>query len=218
MRDRGLRGLPWLALAVSVGGGVTLISGGGEGPPEVPPAVEVVRERPSTSDVSPDQAGGERTERDEFKEMPAQQAIPRIDRELAAAERAYRDYIEAINARDGAALSALLGADGVEALDLPVERGSPEERLSASIGFEDPRGFPVWAKTTLASVDSAEELPSGAIQVTATIVTDFADRPEPSVETDVAYLDSDGTLLKPSAAIYRAVGKPDVPPSVIAAP
>jgi len=59
------------------------------------------------------------------------------------------------------------------------------------------------------------------VQVTATIVTRFRDREQPSIESDVAYLrpvDGRYQLLKASAALWRAVGKPDVPPEVIAPP
>ena len=59
------------------------------------------------------------------------------------------------------------------------------------------------------------------MQLTASILTRFADRDEPSVESDVAYLvpGPDGyRLAKASGALWRAVGKPDVPPQVIAQP
>ena len=52
-------------------------------------------------------------------------------------------------------------------------------------------------------------------------MTDFADRSEPSIESDIAYLELTGgawRLAKPSAAIYRAIGRAELPPTVIAPP
>ena len=52
------------------------------------------------------------------------------------------------------------------------------------------------------------------------IVTDFEGR-EPSVESDVAYLERVGgewRLAQPTGALYRAIGNPEPPPTVIAPP
>ena len=51
-------------------------------------------------------------------------------------------------------------------------------------------------------------------RVTATVSHDFSDRPEPSVEEDVIYLDRVGDawlVAKPSASFYRAIGYPEPP-------
>jgi hypothetical protein len=83
----------------------------------------------------------------------------------------------------------------------------------SSIEYADPRGFPVWEETILAGVHAVQ--PSGnasEARITADVVTRFADRTEPSVESDIAYLeraDRDWRLAKASGTLYRAVGKPD---------
>jgi hypothetical protein len=58
-------------------------------------------------------------------------------------------------------------------------------------------------------------------RATATIVTRFRNRREPSTEDDLMYLEHDHgrwLLAKPSTAIYRAVGIADIPPEVISPP
>jgi hypothetical protein len=55
----------------------------------------------------------------------------------------------------------------------------------------------------------------------ATITTRFAGRAQPSVESDLIYLvESEGEwrIARPSATLYRAVGRPEVPPQALAAP
>ena len=62
------------------------------------------------------------------------------------------------------------------------------------------------------------ELSGTAARATVTVVTDFADRDEPSIEDDVIYLergDAGWTIVKPSATLYRAIGTLDVPPQVL---
>jgi hypothetical protein len=57
--------------------------------------------------------------------------------------------------------------------------------------------------------------------VTATIVSDFADRDEPSVEDDVIYLERRGRqwlMVQPSAILYRAIGAPDLPLDLLTPP
>lgn len=138
------------------------------------------------------------------------------------AQAAYRAYIDAINARDGATLCRLLPAAAIGELQAPVERGSCAATLTASIGYRDPRGFPVWRRTHLNAIDRtavAADLESA--RITAAITTDFADRDEPSVESDIAYLERVGgrwRLAQPTGAIYRAIGNAEPPPSVIAPP
>ena len=122
------------------------------------------------------------------------------EREAAVEEvqAAYRDYIDAIDARDGATLCDLLSPTSVSELKPPVQRGSCEATLRASIGYSDPRGLPVWKRTLLNGIDGDE----------------------PSVESDIAYLERAGArwrLAKPSGALYRAVGA-ERPPDVIVPP
>ncbi len=146
------------------------------------------------------------------------------DRGAAAAdaEAAYRAYVDAINARDGAALCDLLAPSAIRELRPPVERASCSASLHDSIGYRDPRGFPVWERTLLSQIEGVQisgDLASA--RITAAINTEFADRGEPSVESDIAYLELAGgewRLAKPSGALYRAVGNAELPPSVIVPP
>lgn len=150
---------------------------------------------------------------------------PSDDERAAAATdaaAAYRSYIDAINARDGAALCDLLSPAALRELKPPVERASCAATMHDSIGYRDPRGFPVWERTRLSAIDGSQvsnDLRSA--RITAAIVTQFADRDEPSVESDIAYLELSGgewRLAKPSGALYRAVGNAELPPSVIVPP
>jgi hypothetical protein len=142
--------------------------------------------------------------------------------QLEAAEMAYAAYIEAINERDGRRLCELLPPDALRDLQPPVDRGGCARRLGASVGYRDPRGFPVWEETTLSGIErTAIGRDLRSARLTAGIVTSFADRTEPSVESDVAYLERVAgrwRLAKPTAALYRAIGQPDIPPSVISPP
>jgi hypothetical protein len=138
------------------------------------------------------------------------------------ATRAYRSYIEAINARDGAAICARIEPGFLPRLRPPVKRGPCSQRIAGSIGHADERGYPVWEETVLSDVSGSRLLDGDRVQLTASIVTRFADRDEPSVESDIAYLVPDGDgpyrLVQPTGALWRALGKPDVPPQAIAPP
>jgi hypothetical protein len=167
-------------------------------------------------------AGGP-TERPAGKPQPVEpQSRESVERFSAKrAQRAYRDYIAAINDRDGDRLCRLIAPGFERILRPPTEAGSCGSRISSSIGFADERGFPVWEETILGEFESALIGAARGVQVTATIVTRFRDREQPSIESDVAYLrplNGRYRLLKASPALWRAVGKPDVPPEVIAPP
>ena len=134
-------------------------------------------------------------------------------------ERVVRTYVEALNAKDGRTVCELVPGVADE-LELPVQRPSCEASVKASIGYRDPRGFPVWKSSEVQRVRSIVVEGSTA-RVSATVITHFADRAEPSIEDDTIYLESRRhrwRLAKPSATIYRAVGYPDVPPEVLQAP
>jgi hypothetical protein len=134
-------------------------------------------------------------------------------------ERVVRTYVEALNAKDGRTVCELV--PGVaEELELPVRGPSCEASVKASIGYRDPRGFPVWESSEVQRVRSIVVDGSSA-RVSATVITHFADRGQPSIEDDTIYLEHRRhrwRLAKPSATIYRAVGYPDVPPEVLQAP
>jgi hypothetical protein len=134
-------------------------------------------------------------------------------------ERVVGAYIGALNARDGRRVCELV--PGVsEELDLPVQRPSCEASVKGSIGYRDPRGFPVWKSSEVNRVRSIVVEGSSA-RVSATVITLFADRSEPSIEDDTIYLRERRhrwRLAKPSATIYRAVGYADIPPEVLQPP
>jgi hypothetical protein len=134
--------------------------------------------------------------------------------------RAAREYLDGIDARDGERVCAVLAPGAIQNLELPRERAGCETSLDASIGYRDPRGFPVFDR---ARVESVEDVTVGAgeARVTVTVVTRFADRDQPSIEDDLIYLveiDGEWRVVKPSATLYRAVGKPEAPPEAIAPP
>jgi len=136
------------------------------------------------------------------------------------ASRTVREYVDAIDARDGARVCDVLAPGAIQNFQLPRQRGGCAAALSASIGYRDPRGFPVFAEARLDSIGDVT-VGAGEARVTATVVTQFADRDQPSIEDDVVYLvefDGQWRIAKPSSTLYRAVGKPEVPPQAIAPP
>ena len=123
--------------------------------------------------------------------------------------------------QDGGKLCSLLDPSFMDELELPVTRGACAERLTGSIGFADPRGTPVWKRTILSGVESALLRKGARVQLSVAIVTEFEDRDQDSVESDIAYLEpvrGGYVLAKAPGSLWRAVGKPDVPPTVITPP
>jgi Putative lumazine-binding len=140
-----------------------------------------------------------------------------VEREV---ERAAREYLEAIDAGDGARVCAVLAPGAIQNLELPRERAGCAPALDDSIGYRDPRGYPVFDSARVEAIKDVT-LGAGQARVTATVVTRFADRDQPSIEDDLIYLvelDGEWRVVKPSATLYRAVGKPEAPPQVIAPP
>jgi hypothetical protein len=167
---------------------------------------------------------------------PAETATedPRVNTLERDAARTVRAYVNGLDARDGAAVCALLVPGALAEVELPEPRASCAASLEASIGYRDPRGLPVWegAQPTVVRV---LELGAGSAKVIATVVTQFADRDADSVEDDVVYLTRSAgvneapqqrrgsatprwLVAKPSSTLYRAVGIADVPPSVLSPP
>lgn len=143
--------------------------------------------------------------------------LTRSEREVA---RTVREYVGALDRRDGERLCSILAdPPGLEGIELPRSRGNCAESLAASIGFRDPRGLPVWESAAVASV--TVEVDGDSARAIATVVTEFADRDQPSIEDDVVYLvrkNGRWTIAKPSSTLLRAVGIADVPPSVLTPP
>jgi hypothetical protein len=158
---------------------------------------------------------------------PAEQEAPKAGTDSTAGRteddvvsRVVRAYIAGLDARDGARVCALLAPGAIEQIELPAEHGGCEASLDASIGYRDPRGFPVFESVRLESIN-AVALDPGRARVTATIVTWFADRAQPSIEEDLVYLledDGEWLIARPSLALYRAVGNPEAPARALAPP
>jgi hypothetical protein len=134
--------------------------------------------------------------------------------------RQVRRYVGGLSDGDGALVCSLLVPGALEAIELPRPRGGCAASLAASIGYRDPRGFPVFESAAVEDAPTTVVDGSDA-RVTATVVTTFADRDEPSVEDDVIYVTREGgswLIVKPSAVLYRAIGVADIPPNVLAPP
>ena len=130
-----------------------------------------------------------------------------------------RGYVAALDERNGEQACELLAPGAIDLIELPRDRGGCAASLDASIGYEDPRGLPVWRSADVEAVVSSEATGDKA-KVIATVFTRFADRDEPSVEDDVIYLRKVGDewrVEKPSLTLYRAVGQ-EPPPEAVAPP
>ncbi len=131
---------------------------------------------------------------------------------------ALRSYVGALDSHDGAALCKLFEPGALDVLKLPVGAGCAG--LSQSIGYDPGHGLPQWQHAQMGEIkDVVSE--GGGVRATVTIVDRYAGNPQPSVEDDVVFLKrsgSDWLIVKPSVTIYRALGVPDPPPSVLAAP
>ena len=138
----------------------------------------------------------------------------------AAVESAFRGYVAAVNAGDGEAVCRLLAPGALSEIELPLPQSDCGPALAASIGFRGKGGTPAWRRTRIHEV-TAVSVSEDRARVTATVSHDFADRPEPSVEEDVIYLDWAGNewlIAKASATLYRAVGYPEPPLSSLTPP
>jgi len=139
-----------------------------------------------------------------------------------SAEQTVRDYVDALDARDGAAVCDLFAPDALTPVKLPEPGDDCAASVAASIGYRDPRGLPVWKHATLEHMRVNQLADDGeSAQVVATVVTTFADRDELSTEDDVVYLTRSGghwLVAKPSATFYRAIGVGDIPATVLAPP
>jgi hypothetical protein len=227
--------LTWLVAALATAGAVLLISGGGDDgeggpPPEPPAATTAATTTQAASDASQDALP--------MKPMPRHRAFPRnetqaavhravteskparLNAEQRGIARIVRSYVAALNARDGHRACRLFAPGATSRVDFPRDRGGCAQSLSASIGYRDPRGFPVYEHSRVARIRSVT-IDGPSARVVATTVTRFAGGREPSVEDDLVYLqEQDGRwlIVQPSAALYRAIGVGNIPPSVLAPP
>jgi hypothetical protein len=190
------RWIPALALSLALVTGCGSDEDGGE-----PQGGSILTE-PAATEAAPEAEPAPQAEGGELDED-----------DRAAVESAFRGYVAAVNAGDGEAVCALLGPGALSEIELPLPRPDCGPALAASIGFRGKGGTPAWRRTRIHEVTAVSVGPDTA-RVTATVSHDFADRPEPSVEEDVAYFDrvvSDWLLAKASPTLYRAVGYPEPP-------
>jgi hypothetical protein len=170
----------------------------------------------------PDGESGQAPPPSEKPSGPAESGLddPRQTELERGAERTVRQFITALDERDGERVCSLLAEGALEALELPRPGGDCAASLTASIGFRDPRGLPVWESAELTQL-RFQRLGGEAATAIATVATEFADREQISIEDDIIYLvriDGRWLIAKPSSTLYRAVGIADVPPSVLAPP
>jgi hypothetical protein len=145
---------------------------------------------------------------------------PSLDTAQRDVVRSVRAYVAALNDHDGRRACALFLPGALSGVDFPRDEGDCADSLSASVGYRDPRGTPVYRRSRVARIPSVE-IDGSQARVTATTVTRFADNREPSVEDDVVYLVQRGgrwRIAKPSVILYRAIGVGDIPPRVLAPP
>jgi hypothetical protein len=218
--------LVWLAVAaVATAAGVLILSGDEEGGGPEPveqqtaPTDRPAPQRPRDEARDEPQAN-ERETRAAVREAVRSSPAPRLDagqREVVGVARA---YVEALDARDGGRACGLFVAGALSEVDFPRDRGSCAASLSASIGYRDPRGFPVYERSRIGRIASVS-IEGSEARLVATTVTHFAGDREPSVEDDLIYLrNEDGRwlIVKPSATLYRAIGVGDIPPQVLSPP
>ena len=197
---------------VAAGLGIWALTGEDDGPETAPGGDSGAASEPGDADSESDPSVEKQPGEDGVTGAQARAA------EVREVERAVRRYVAAVDERNGVILCGLV--DGVADLDLPVRRSSCAESVSESIGYRDPRDFPVFESATVAAAPEVE-LDGVDARATVTVVTEFADREEPSVEDDVIYLERRGgawVVAKPSSTLYRAIGTPDVPPGVLQPP
>jgi hypothetical protein len=158
--------------------------------------------------------------RNQVREAVEQSPSPRLDASQREVARVVSAYVAALNDRDGQRACGLFVSGALSGLDFPRDRGNCARSLSASVGYRDPRGFPVYERSRIARIP-AVSIDGDTARVTATTVTRFADDREPSVEDDLVYLRREHgmwRIAKPSATLYRAIGAGDIPPAVLAPP
>jgi hypothetical protein len=215
-----------LLVAAITAGGVLLLSGdeggghGGGAPPDDSTARTTSTSTSATSRPPRARNPSKDSTRREVHAAIVQSSVARLDpveRRIAGVARA---YVGALDARDGGRVCRLFVPGALAAVSFPRDRGTCAATMSASIGYRDPRGFPVFAGARVARV-AGVTIDGPQARVIATTVTRFADNREPSVEDDLIYLRRAGgrwLVAKPSATLYRAIGVGNIPPQVLAPP
>jgi hypothetical protein len=197
------RWIPALALSLALVSGCGSEEGGGE------PEGGSILNDPAATEAAPEVEPAPEAEGDELSET-----------DRAAVESAFRGYVAAVNAGDGESVCGLLAPGALSEIKLPLPQPDCGPALSASIGFQGKGGTPAWKRTRVHEV-TAVSVSEDQARVTATVSHDFSDRPEPSVEEDVTYLERVGDewlVAKASPTLYRAVGYPEPPLSSLTPP
>lgn len=215
------------ARVASLAAAVTVLAVGGCGGNDgttTQPATNVASAPPSTSTtptssvtkrgapLGPPRKRGHAPAKGRKSPKPKPPAVP------PGVEAALHDYVAALDAHDGAKLCALFVPGALDALRLPV--GSSCDGLSESLGYNPPHGLPQWRDARFVAIKNVVS-EAGGVRVTATIVDRYAGNPQPSIEDDVIFLKRSGKrwlIQQPSVTVYRAIGTPNPPPSVLAAP
>jgi hypothetical protein len=218
-----------LVAALATAAGVLLISGDGgsdgggkpvgESPGPPAPAQTTTTKSRSHHQTTHQSAHHSSTHR-EVHQAVRESGAPRLDRVQRQVTRVVRAYVGALDARDGARACELFISGALSEVHFPRDRGTCARSLSASIGYRDPRGFPVYRRARIARVPDVA-IHGASARVTATTVTRFAGNREPSIEDDLVYLRRQGDgwrIAKPSATLYRAIGVGNIPPQVLAPP
>jgi hypothetical protein len=162
----------------------------------------------------------EESTREAVRSAVAQTKPARLDPAQRQVAAVVRRYVDALDSSDGEAVCSLFAPGALDQVKLPRDRGGCGPSVTASIGYRDPRGFPVYAGSRVARMASVR-IDGDSARAVATTVTQFAGNREPSIEDDVVYLERSGgrwLIAKPSATLYRAIGAGDIPPSVLAPP
>ena len=134
------------------------------------------------------------------------------------AEHTVEAYVTWLDRGQGGRLCKLIDEKALEQVRLPRRPGGCGPSLTASIGYRDPRGLPVFDGARLRELTL--RVRGREARAVATVSVTFADRGAPSVEDDVIYLERKGgnwIVAKPSATFYRAIGA-EPPQSAIAPP
>lgn len=221
----GWTALALSAVAVAAGGGVLLTAGDdGKDDQRPAPAPATAPKAPSArSSSTPSRSSGngsrEAVQR-QVREAVAESKPARLDPDQLRVARAVRAYVAALDRGDGAQACRLLAPGALSGMRVPRRRPGCDRSVTASIGYRDPRGFPVFAGARVARI-RAVAIDGAEARVTATTVTRFADDREPSVEDDVIYLQrrrGRWLIEKPGVIFYRAIGVGDIPPRALAPP
>ena len=198
---------------------------GDDSEPAPTTTVTLPSEAATTTPADPEPGAGAPPPQQAEPDAPAEtaEADPRVNARERAAARTVREYVAALDARDGGGrLRAACARRDRLAASCPSHaatappRSRPRSATATRAGSPCGRGPRLRAPRTVEIAGGGDQA-----RVVATVVTTFADRDERSVEDDVVYLVRAGgrwLVAQPSTTLYRAVGIADVPPSVISPP